>query len=441
MKGWNGTFLFAILWAMLAWGIFSCDTANNVEDPDMHYFVKYYGGDGNQIGVDMIALNDGSFLLLGNYSESNFDTDIYVVRVDSEGEVIWEKRYRQNPGNIASAKDIEPTGDGNFIILADFQTAIGSQTDLKLIKISPDGTKLDSSIVFGSVEANDYSRTVTVLDDGGFIVSGTTEFTRSFNNPTDPDPDLGNVINYRFDQNLDQFSLSQWSPISPGFNAQLDVAVKTFETPYPRDSAFYVFGYSTGDLFATNPNESLSLFYFKRGVKGGESNNYAPGNIVNVNNTEIQFVLPVAQELGGGFIVIGTSQNNTGLSDIFVAKMRDTLTFNDNDATLYYTIPLGRNIRGVSAANSIIGTSGYLVLGNEVRSTGALKLNIWLTKIDQSGRVIWSSTFGSEAEDDSGAAVCELPDGKIVIFGTMGLADNQSKMALIKLNPRGELLK
>jgi hypothetical protein len=90
-------------------------------------------------------------------------------------------------------------------------------------------------------------------------------------------------------------------------------------------------------------------------------------------------------------------------------------------------------------ANSIIGGSGYLILGNEVRGTGAV--NFWLSKIDQSGIILWSSTFGSEGEDDFAAAVHELPDGKIAILGTMGLADNQSKMALIKVNPQGALLK
>ena len=82
---------------------------------------------------------------------------------------------------------------------------------------------------------------------------------------------------------------------------------------------------------------------------------------------------------------------------------------------------------------------GFLILANEVRSTGAT--NSWLTKVDQTGDPLWSATFGSEAEDDTGAAVIELPDGKIAILATMGLADNQFKMALIKVNREGKLLK
>ncbi len=435
MKSKNSTFLLTVLWGLILSGIFSCDTANNVEDPTLHYFVKYYGGDGNQKGIDMLALNDGSFLLLGNYSDNDLDTDIYLVRVDAQGGVIWERRFRQDNTN---ARDIENTRDGNFIILADFQTAIGGQTDLKLLKISPEGTRLDS-VVFGSA-ANEYSRTVTLLDDGGFIVSGTTELTRTWKDPNNPAPDLGDTFNYRFDQNLNQFSTSQWFPIFPGFGGQLDVAVKAVQVP----GEFYVFGYSNMNLNNTNPNQKLGLFYFKRGLTGGESNVYFPGPSPNQSlgdDTEIHFVEPVASELGGGFIVIGTSKKSSGTSEIFFAKMRNSLAFVNinNDATLRDPILLGRNIRGVSATSSIKGPLGYLVLGNEVRSTG--ELNIWLSKIDQAGNPLWSSSFGSEKEKDSGAAVCELPDGKIVILGTMGLADNQYKMALIKLNPTGQLLK
>lgn len=431
MKGRSGTFLSILLSGFLVIGILSCDTANNVEDPRLDYFVKYYGGNGNQKGVDMLPMSDGSFLLLGNYSENNFiNSDIYLVRVDLLGNVIWEKKYKGNsvlhPNPITSARDIEPTDDGNFIILSDYQPAIGAQSDLKLTKIAPDGTVLDS-LVFAENNRNDFGRTVTPLNDGGFIVSGTTV--------PNPPLDNGDFINYRFNSEIELVSTNEWFPISPNYNGRLDVSVKAIQKP----DEYYIFGYSNYSG-SNNPDETLGLFYFSRDLTGGESKPNFPGNIVNVNNTEIQFVGNVATELGGGFIVIGTSINNLDVSEIFIAKLRNTLTFEDtDDVTLYNTLKFGRNIRGVSAASSINGSYGYLVLGNEVRNTGAL--NIWLSKIDQSGNIIWSSTFGSEAGEDSGSSVLELPDGKILVFGTMGLADNQSKMALIKLNSKGELLK
>ncbi len=426
--------VFLIVITTLFSGLFSCDTQRNTEDPDLQYFVKYYGGDGNQRGVDMISLNDGSFLLLGN-SEGNSQTDIsdiYVARVNAEGDIIWERKFF---ADISMAKDIESTNDGNFIILADYQTAIGSQMEGKLIKISPDGIMLDS-VFFGEI-ANDYSKSVTALNDGGFIVSGTTELTGTWADSGNPDPDLGDFFNRRFDLNLDELvTLGEWSPVSPGFGGKLDVAVKTIQKP----GEFYVFGYSNTES-RNNPNNKLGLTYFKRTDVGTGGNIFYPDNALGEDNkdVEIYFVEPVSPALGDGFIIIGSSRDNFGVSDIFIARMRENLVFGENDPTFFGPLRLSRDIRGVSATSSLRGTVGFILLGDEVRSTGAR--NIWLTKIDQSRTVVWSSTFGSESEDDSGAAVAELPDGKILILGTMGLADNQYKMALIKMNPQGQLLK
>lgn len=443
MKTCRTNFRFSVFYLLVLMTCGACDTERNVEDPDLHYFVKYYGGDDDQRGVDMLLLNDGSLLLLGNYSivtTGTSDRDIYLVRVDARGDLVWEKRF-SGKDVIANAKDIEPTSDGNFIILADFQTEIGERTQLKLLKISPDGAPLDS-VSFGTL-ANDFGKSVTLLNDGGFIVSGTTEFTDQWT-PADPGLDPGDTFGFRFDENLDFHS--PWGPNTAGFGAgqgvQLDVAVRTIEIPpaTTTDSVkFYVFGHTNSNISGNNSALRQGLFYFQRGSSGTEATPLYPDT--NSENTEIQFVQRVAPELGTGFVAVGTRQNPLGFSDIFFARFRSSLTFQQASADILLStiIPLGRNIRGVSIANSVVGGAGYLVLGNEVRGTGAV--NFWLSKIDQSGAILWSSTFGSETGDDSAAAVVELPDGKIVVLGTMGLADNQSKMALIKLNPGGQLLK
>lgn len=416
--------------------LFSCDTERNVENPDLHYFVKYYGGDGNQEGVDMEVLSDGSLLLLGNSLKSNLKSDAYVVHVDSEGKVISERTFSIGDADdgILTAKDLEPAGDGNFIVLVDYREAIGNLTQISLLKISPDGILLDSVGDIGTV-ANDFSHSVTLLDDGGFIVTGTTELTATYNLANNPDPDLGDFFNYRLDGNLDLLPLDDWSPISPGFGGKLDVAVRTIQYK----NGFYVFGFSNTDLSGNNPDKLRGFFYFRRGSEGGPSNPYFAGNAPN-RETDILDVQKIPSQLGGGALVTGTSRDKFGDSNIIIVRMRDTLVSNISiDASLYSIIPIARNIHGVSATTTVVGSYGYAVLGDEIRSTGTS--NIWVTKIDQSGSVLWSSTFGSEIEEDSGAAVRELPDGKIVILGTISLADNQSKMALIKVNSSGQLLK
>ncbi len=425
------------LLTLLACWVSACDTERNTEDPDLNYFVKLYGGDGNQSGVDIEILSDGTFLLLGNWAVNTFESQIFIMRVSSEGEVIWDTRYGAEAERWL-AKDMEMTIDGNVIVVADYKKDLSANTDVKVLKFSPDGAVLAEG-TFGTM-GNEDSRTVTVLDDGGYIISGTTDSTKTFQLAGVTDPDPFDAFNLRIDQNLTRLSKSDWSPVFVGFD-NIDVSVKIFQKA---SNEFYAFGYTNSTLLgeSTNPNERKGLFYYRRDGLGFQTNPYYPGNVVNVNDTEISYVQNVGQTFGGGYMVIGTSVNSLGVSDIFFARLRPTLTFSNplqSDATFYNTIALGRNIRGVSASTSVSGETGFLILGNEVRSTGAT--NLWLSKIDQSGQVLWSTTLGAETEDDIGAAVRELPDGKIVILGTMGLADNQFKMALIKMNRRGQFLR
>src|SRR5687768_12811671 len=104
MKRFGFKYFFATCLVFAIAGIVSCDTEQGIEDPDLSYFVKYYGGDGNQIGVDMLALDDGSFLLLGNSRNAdNSDDDILLIRVNAEGDILWEKTFEQDIKNFTSA--------------------------------------------------------------------------------------------------------------------------------------------------------------------------------------------------------------------------------------------------------------------------------------------------------------------------------------------------
>ena len=434
----NNNFRLLFLWMTLCTALFECDTPSNVENPDLHYFVRYYGGNNNQYGADMLAMGDGSFILLGTDAEDPVNTDVYLLRVDAEGEVIWEIRHG-NAGEVWTAKDVELASDGNLIVLADYKLDASNNVDIRLLKFSPGGDLIATGAYGTLGPGNELSRTVTPLADGGFVISGMTDSTSTIFLSGETDPDLGDAYDIRVDQNLVRLSRSEWDPYN-GFGSNIDVAVKAFERP---DATFYVFGYSNSQLAGDlNPNERLGLLYFSRDSFNTVDRVWYPGNVVNANDTEINHVGELPSSLGGGFLVVGTSQTNTGLSSsVFVARMRATLAFKNplgGEASYYNTIPLG-NIRGVAGAPSVSGDLGFLILGNEVRATGFT--NVWLSKVNQEGVPLWSTTFGSEDKDDRGAAVMELPDGKIVILGTMGLADNQSKMAFIKVNRVGKLLK
>jgi hypothetical protein len=147
----------------------------------------------------------------------------------------------------------------------------------------------------------------------------------------------------------------------------------------------------------------------------------------------------VRDELGGGFLLLGTTLNPSGVTSLHAARLRENLEFNpERDEQFDKDIlVLSTSIEGTSATTSLVAPEGFLLLGEELRSLGTINLS--LTKIDQTGQVIWTVSLGSEEENDEAAAVAETPDGKILVLGTVELGDNQSKMALFKLNSNGRL--
>ncbi len=411
----------------------SCDTEKNTENPDRNYFVKYYGGDGDQYGVDMHALADGSFILVGNFVVSSEESQLYLLRVTADGDIIWEKRHGDSKHQWLG-RDLEPTDDGNFVVVSDFVDFNIRQEDrrseIKVIKISPDGAIFAEQTYQGTGSL--FSHSITALRDGSFVITGATDATNSDSDPSD-------AMNIRIDQNLVRVPDADWVNSTFGY-ANVDVGVRIFQ---PTDTTYYVFGYTNSTLSGDqNPLQRMGLFYVLRDRKGATGPVWYPGNVVTANDTRVNSVEEVPSVYGGGYLVVGTSQTSLGISEIFLARLRPTLTFKapvQGDALFYDVVRLGRNIRGVSGTMSQSGEVGFLLLGDEVRTTGAT--NLWVSKVNQTGNVLWSRSIGAEAYNDMGAKVLELPDGRVAVLATMGLANSQFKMALIKLNRDGNFLK
>lgn len=405
--------------------LFSCDTDRSVDPTSKDYFVKYYGGNGNQYGVDMIQTDDGNFLLLGNWEIDRLERRIYLVKVDQEGKILWEKKLGTDREN---AKDIERTLDGNYIILSENSSA--GNSNVKLIRIRPDGSKIDSS--FYGYEKNEIPETVTPLLDGGFIVTGATAYDTAFIvNPGPDGSDVSDVFHYRCADNL-IFSKTNWS--EQYGNGTYDVGIKVIQQA---PDLFYVFGAS--NVYQDEQSTGkINLLYYQIDADGSNGDVKRLGD--PNTDTQCSFVMNVPANLGGGLFLVGTESTPAGVANLHVTKLRTPLVFKPADDELFdRSISIGlRKLASVSACAVVTGQQGYLVVANEELGDGTT--NIWLTKIDHvTGSVLWSSTFGTVEENDSGASVRELPDGKILMLGTIGLVNNQTKMTLMKLNSRGQL--
>jgi hypothetical protein len=131
---------------------------------------KFIGGSGNEIGKSVILLNDSGFIITGFTSSfGNGGYDMYVVRTDKSGNLIWQKGFGGNDwdfGNSATA-----CLDGNFI-------AVGSsygnaKQDGFAVKFDSNGNSIWQKFYGGS--ENDEFNKIFTHNGNEFFLAGKTE--------------------------------------------------------------------------------------------------------------------------------------------------------------------------------------------------------------------------------------------------------------------------
>lgn len=87
---------------------------------------KTFGGTGSEIGRSVRQTSDNGFVVTG-YSNSGGSGgyDVYLVRTDASGELIWEKRYGGTGDDVGYG--VEPCADGGFAVVGRWVPA-GSTT-------------------------------------------------------------------------------------------------------------------------------------------------------------------------------------------------------------------------------------------------------------------------------------------------------------------------
>jgi len=426
--------------------LISCDTENKFPDPAQDYFVKFYGNDGDHEGVDFVVNSDGSFILLGNETVAGnpLGQQIFVVKVDAQGMVVNQQSFGQAGDDFA--KDIELTPDGRIIVAAESEKGTNDK-DVYLLRMSLDLVPSDSVRVglktFDNLEANEEVNSLSVIQDG-FIVSGSTtaiDTTKSKapNNTKD-------ALHLRFNNGLTLIdpSTGLWKN-SYGIDDSEDVLVKMLEI---NSSTYYAFGYTNT---IRNSSRDYKYWVFSLGKTGEPTNNGtdlldAIGSPVEDEFLSDVIVSPV--QSGEGFVLSGIKTNTSGVSRSFIVKLQKELFKPGEDNLLSEESPtdlgnLSNYSREVASQSRMtpLSQGGFLLLTNH-QSLSDDKVDISLIKLSNTfsdaGQV---PVFFGGIGDDLAGTVRELPDGKIMIIGTMTLGNlpGQTKMVFMKLNSNGRL--
>lgn len=129
---------------------------------------KTYNSPYNDNGIDIAAIKNDTYFLLGR--RQNGDDDFLLIKIDGQGNVLSTKTY--GTPQYEEAHSIYRTQDGNFI-LCGHSAGIDPLHDLYLVKIDVNGNILFEKYYGGT--AHDGGTDAKALSNGDLILVGETD--------------------------------------------------------------------------------------------------------------------------------------------------------------------------------------------------------------------------------------------------------------------------
>jgi len=148
-------------------------------------WTRMFGSDGMDVFADLIATPDSGYIAVGLTDTPNDFENIYVVKVDNDGNTIYEKNFGGPQKDVGLS--IAPAADGGYVITGGTKSVSVGEEDLFLFKIDAAGDSVWFK-TYGTA-GNDPGYGINSTDDGGFIVSGLYNWTDAWLLRTDADGD------------------------------------------------------------------------------------------------------------------------------------------------------------------------------------------------------------------------------------------------------------
>jgi len=132
---------------------------------------RYFGGSGGESAAMVRENPDHSLIVVGGTTSfGTGDFDVYLVKLSSAGNVVWEKHYGGSDWDSGSCIDL--TQDGGYIVGGYTASSGAGARDAYLLKLDASG-KEQWSRTFGGTH-NDGFSAVRQLPDGGYILAGSS---------------------------------------------------------------------------------------------------------------------------------------------------------------------------------------------------------------------------------------------------------------------------
>jgi hypothetical protein len=366
------------------------------------YYVTWartFGGWNEEFATDVAVAPDGGYVITGetNTFDNGFG-DIYLVKVDENGNSEWAKIYGYEL--TEDARTIAVTPDGGYIMAGEcgLYDEFDDTLDAYFVKVNGSGNLQWESRYRG--QGHTLGRAAVVAHDGGYMAIGDTY--EVFGNP--PSNGFGFIL-----------KLAESGEILWVDSLTFDRSLSPVSIAAIPGGGYVIAGMGGGGdipyfTFLMKIDNSANLLWMRSFYEG---------------HTDIPFSLICASD--GGYVTACWASNDMTLLKV------------DATGQKLWDATLGGGEQDNAMATAEAGDGNYVVAGTSESFGNGESFDLYLAKVDNSGQLIWERTYGGD-QADGAVSISVAPDGGFIVGAlTKSFGAGLSDYWLLKLDPQGRL--
>ncbi len=401
---------------------------------------KTFGGVDSDEANSIQQTTDGGYIVAGwTWSFGSGGYDVYILKLNSKGEVQWQKTFGEKSDD--GANSVQQTTDGGYIVAGWTESFGSGREDVYILKMTSKG-EVEWQKTF-DMEYYDWINSIQQTTDGGYIVAGWTKSygSREYDvyilkmnskgeiDTTPPEvkiisPSDGKLLGGTIEINVDATDDVELEKVTLYIDGKEIKEYTSGPYKYSWDSSKATEGTHTITVEALDKSGNVgkkSVTGVMDKIKDISWQKTFGGQSVDVANS-------IQQTTDGGYIVAGYSSG-----DVYILKM-------NAKGEVQWQKTFG--VEEDDEANSIQQTKdgGYIVAGWTYYFGSGWQDDVYILKLNSKGEVQWQKTFGGEYDDDVANSIQQTKDGGYIVAGwTESFGSGYKDVYILKLNAKGDL--
>ena len=361
-------------------------------------WARTYGGSEDDFAYSIQQTSDGGYIVAGKTDFIGFgSTDIWILKLASDGTIEWQKTYGRSFGD--GAYSIQQTSDGGYVV-AGYNATVGFA--IWVLKLSSDGNIEWQKYYRGNYDS-EVARSIQQTVDGGYVVAS---------EPRHNDPMEYDISILKLSSNGDV----EWYKTYGGSGDDHAYSIQqTSDGGYVLAGETDSFGAGNTDIWIIKIASDGTIEWQK--TYGGYASDVAHS---------------IQQTNDGGYIFAGeTISFGAGNTDIWIIKIA-------SDGTIEWQKTYGGYASDVAHSIQQTSDGGYVLVGETI-SFGAGNTDIWIIKLASDSTIEWQKTYGGSQREEA-SSIQQTSDGGYVVAGSSAsFGAGKLDFLILKISSNGDI--